>query len=479
MKKCGRLFSLIMIVALMMINSITVLGAEGEDLGSWVIRTSMPTARSALGLAEVNGKIYAIGGENSDGTKLNVVEEYTPATDSWTTKASMPTARYALGVVEVNGKIYAIGGSDVGELGAVEEYDPVTDTWTTKASMPTARNFLGVVKANGKIYAISGAKGQMIKTVEEYDPITDTWISKSNIPTARGGLGVAEANGKIYAIGGWLFKYLNTVEEYDPVTDTWTTKASMKTAIGDVQVAEANGKLYVIGGSNGNYLNTVEEYDPVTNTWYTKAVMPTARYRLGLVEANGKIYAIGGSNGNNLNTVEVFTPPNHKVTAPLDLTATPNSDSILLNWAYVTDADSYTILRSTTSSTIDTIIASNITDTTYTDTNVTPGVIYYYVIRAVKNGVESADSNVASAMIEISNNRALLLIKLLDENDKEYDLPMSDVDTFMSWYFDRVAGQGPAYYTFTKDYNAGPYISRKDYISYDKIICIEVNEYIE
>ncbi len=41
------------------------------------------------------------------------------------------------------------------------------------------------------------------------------------------------------------------------------------------------------------------------------------------------------------------------------------------------DADSYTILRSTTSGTIDTVIASNITETTYTDTNVTPGVTYY------------------------------------------------------------------------------------------------------
>ncbi len=49
----------------------------------------------------------------------------------------------------------------------------------------------------------------------------------------------------------------------------------------------------------------------------------------------------------------------------------------------------------------------------------------------------------------------------------------------MNWYFDRGAGQGAAYYVFAKDFNVAPYVSRKDYITYDKIICIEVNEYIK
>ncbi|QUI23622.1 hypothetical protein HZI73_15580 [Vallitalea pronyensis] len=480
MKKYGRILGLIMLVPLMMINSLSVLGAEGEPLGTWETKVSMPTSRRRLGVIKSNNKVYAIGGSN--GTFLDLVEEYDPVTGLWTTKASMPTAREDFGVGEVNGKIYAIGGyvGPSSYLATVEEYDPETDTWTSKTSMPTARQSVRVAVVNNRIYTIGGTNGSYLATVEEYDPETDTWTSKTSMPLASVGLGVAVVNNKIYAIGGGATggAYLATVEEYNPITDTWTSKSSMSKKRSYFGVTEMNGKVFAMGGFDGSSnLDLVEEYDPVTDIWTTKANIPTARRFFDAVTLNDKIYAIGGYDTGYLATVEVFTPPNDGVTVPLNLTATASSNSITLNWDAVTDADSYTILRSTTSGSIDTVIATDVTDTTYTDTNVATGVTYYYVVRAVKNGAESADSNIASAMIEVSNNRALLLIKLLDENDKEYDLAMSDVDTFMNWYFNRGIGQGPVYYAFTKDYNTGPYISRKEYILYDKIICIEVNEY--
>ncbi|MGB9853462.1 MAG: kelch repeat-containing protein [Candidatus Bathyarchaeales archaeon] len=43
----------------------------------------------------------------------------------------MPTPRSWVGVAIVNGKIYAIGGS-YDSHGEVEEYDPATNTWTKK-----------------------------------------------------------------------------------------------------------------------------------------------------------------------------------------------------------------------------------------------------------------------------------------------------------------------------------------------------------
>lgn len=54
---------------------------------------------------------------------------------TWTRKADMSTPRWAQSVAVVNGKIYAIGGIDTEPsrlngkaLAAVEEYDPATDT---------------------------------------------------------------------------------------------------------------------------------------------------------------------------------------------------------------------------------------------------------------------------------------------------------------------------------------------------------------
>ncbi|MEJ2242592.1 MAG: kelch repeat-containing protein, partial [Candidatus Bathyarchaeota archaeon] len=61
--------------------------------------------------------------------------------DSWALEISIPTIRSRLGVAAVNGKIYAIGGiNDSGYLSINEEYDPITKTWITKAPMPTPRS---------------------------------------------------------------------------------------------------------------------------------------------------------------------------------------------------------------------------------------------------------------------------------------------------------------------------------------------------
>ena len=56
---------------------------------------------------------------------------------------------------------------------------------------------------------------------------------------------------------------------------------------------------------------------------------------------------------------------------------------------------------------------------------------------------------------------------------------MDDVDTFIEWYADRADGNGDSYYVFSKDYNVGPFVSRTDYIAFDKILQFEVMEYTE
>jgi N-acetylneuraminic acid mutarotase len=275
--------------------------------GTWTRKADMPTARSYLSTAVVNGRIYAIGGALRATTGCSAVEEYDPVTNAWTQKANLPVPRCGLSTCEVDGKIYAIGGltSPLGSFcfSTVYAYDPATDMWTQKANMGVARAVLSTVVVDGKIYAIGGAYAggsPALKTMEEYDPAVDVWVTKSDMPTARGFLSASVVDGKIYAIGGASTKFgptFKTVEEYDPGTDTWTQKADMPTARGWFSTSTVNGKIYAIGGAdspNASALSAVDEYDPETDNWTAKMPMPTARRIFSTSEVDGRIYVIGG-----------------------------------------------------------------------------------------------------------------------------------------------------------------------------------------
>jgi N-acetylneuraminic acid mutarotase len=283
----------------------------------WKTKAPMPTGRNGLGVAAINGVLYAVGGFSSRGASaLGTVEAYDPTTNTWTAKASMPTARGYLGVAAIGGILFAVGGgpdpgNNSGALATVEAYDPATDTWTTKAPMPTARTLLGVGAINGILYAVGGVNPAGLMTVEAYDPTTDTWTTKASFSSEREYLGVSAINGILYAVGGCPCP-TSEMDAYDPATDTWTMKASMPTARQNLAVAVSTGILYAVGGYSSADLNTVEAYDPITNMWTTKASMPTARFGLGVAAIDGILYAVGGAENGHpepaLATVEAYQP---------------------------------------------------------------------------------------------------------------------------------------------------------------------------
>ncbi len=430
-----KLFSAMIFMLVIVVSSSMVFAA---DPNTWTTKAPMATGRYDHEAVVLNGQIYVIGGYES--SPLSSVEQYDPASDTWTTKAPMANARSNPQLAVVDGKIYAIGGS-------LEEYNPSTDTWTTKASMNTQRSLFATAVVNGKIYAMGGIS---VKSMEVYDPKTNIWITKSPMSVEREKFKVAVVNGKIYAIGGYNNTgYLNSVEEYDPATDTWTPKAPMNIGRSNFQMAVLNSKIYVMSGTNtGNteVRKSIEEYNPATDTWTTKATMQTSPESRAAT-MNGKIYMTGAEGKTK---VEEYDPATDKWTydAPMSTERYHHSVVALNGKLYAIGG---------MSSAAATKSVEEYTPTSTGD----PG----------DGGSENPPV--------ITGNSAILEITMVNGVIKEYDLNAAELDSFLTWYDSSSEGSVPSYYIFNKKNNIKPFLSRKEYISYNKIASFEVKEYTE
>ena len=272
-----------------------VLGAED----SWTTKEPIPTARTGIGVAVVNGKIYAIGGANQEGFSATT-EEYDPATNTWTFKAPMLTARSAFGIAVYQNKIYCIGGYADGfsATGVNEVYDPATNTWKTKSPMPTPRMNIQANVVNGKIYVIGGNPNGTVNEV--YDPATDTWFTKASICTAVASYASAVVDNKIYVITS------NLNQIYHVENDSWSYGApppspTVLASAGATTGVFAPERIYVFGADADlpywqltlrNF--TTQSYDPKTNNWKACASMPTGRFDAGVAVVNDMLFVIGG-----------------------------------------------------------------------------------------------------------------------------------------------------------------------------------------
>lgn len=74
----------------------------------------------------------------------------------------MLSRRCRLGVATLNGRLFACGGYDGSSfLRSVEVYDPNYDEWKTVAPMNVKRSRVALTANMGKLYAIGGYDGKL------------------------------------------------------------------------------------------------------------------------------------------------------------------------------------------------------------------------------------------------------------------------------------------------------------------------------
>jgi N-acetylneuraminic acid mutarotase len=127
---------------------------------TWTELSPTATVGIAFAAAVSAGKrIYVFGGAIT-GDSTSVVQIYTPAKDQWQfAPFFMPAARQSLGAgMDASGRIYVLGGFDTDDvfLSSVDVFTPSTGTWQSGPPMPKARAAFGIASFDDRIHVLGG-----------------------------------------------------------------------------------------------------------------------------------------------------------------------------------------------------------------------------------------------------------------------------------------------------------------------------------
>lgn len=302
--------------------------------GTWTTQAPVPVGVAEVGVAEVGGKIYVIGGTEDHGNAPPQVAStqnliYDPAKNSWKAGAPLPHGTSHAGVAALNGKIYVVGGFDnivhMDPQASAYVYDPAKDSWRQLPNLSSPRGSVAVAAVGGKIHIFGGRisdkvvkiktpdGGEMsigigtVNTHEVYDPATNRWTPGKPLPApARDHMGVAVLNGKIHLFGGRINDFSDLLDRhdvYDPVKDTWTTAAPLPQARSAGGFTVLNGQIIYAGGEckpggmpgTPNVFEQVTAYDAHLNRWTELAPLPQPRQAVGAATVAGVAYFVGGA----------------------------------------------------------------------------------------------------------------------------------------------------------------------------------------
>ena len=220
----------------------------------WEAAAPLPTPRSEMRAAVLDGEVIVPGGLGPDRT-LDVVEAYRPADGSWRTLPSLPEPVHHAGVAAADGRLFVSGGyRDLRFVPATDlwAYDPAAGGWERLPNLPEPRAGHALVAVDGALYVVGGI-GRRSQAVWRFDLAERRWTRPAaEIPTVREHLAAVVLDGRIHVAGGEALRGDRTFEQhevFDPATGAWRTEAPLVPARHGLASAVADGRWYVIGGA--------------------------------------------------------------------------------------------------------------------------------------------------------------------------------------------------------------------------------------
>src|SRR5262249_50921484 len=146
--------------------------------------------------------------------------------DRWEKRAPLPQGLTHVGVAALDGKLYAVGGfTKIVHLAPQDvafAYDPKTDTWSALPRISSPRGSVAVAAVAGKLHVLGGRTSDPVVQIPSppgappmyaglgtvtvhqiYDPVAQRWSDGAPVPgPARDHMGIAVLDQKIHLFGG-------------------------------------------------------------------------------------------------------------------------------------------------------------------------------------------------------------------------------------------------------------------------------------
>ncbi|HMP82830.1 MAG TPA: kelch repeat-containing protein [Verrucomicrobiota bacterium] len=294
-------------------------------INRWATRANLLTNNSEMGVAELDGKIYVLGGYPPSRVTQRTVQVYDTQTDSWSYTTPLPIPLNHPMPAVANGKLYMIGGqttdSGTGSFtNTVFEFDPATTNWVARAPMPTSRS-AGVAAVIGNLIYVAGGRPPRGQDFAVYNVTSNSWQTLPNLPTGRNHLAACALGGRVYVAGGRLgggftSPMTNVLEVFDSASNQWSSAAPMPFARGGINGIEADGCFFVFGGEGPSGMGgevvfgDMLMYVPGEDRWYQLQKLPVpvhgvtgAAYVNGWIHLTGGGVNTGGSSGSTIHQV--------------------------------------------------------------------------------------------------------------------------------------------------------------------------------
>jgi len=401
-----------------------------------------------------NGQVLIAGGMMSDGvTALNSAELFNPAAGSFASTGNLNAARgIHTATAMTDGTVLLAGGlATTATISTAESYNVGNGNFTFTGSLVTGRyRHTATLLNNGTVLmAGGGGANPFLQNAEVYystapsTPVSIVTDTLPNAPTDSGTPAIPYGAGLLTSGGGGGTLTFSLTAGALPAGFTLNTSTGAITAtavtapVGNynftIQVvstgppssnASKSFTLTLVPFFNGATPNTLPAGTEGTfysqNITSTGGVTPfTYQYIFGnlppglsvstLNTTTGQVSGTPTTSGTFTFTISATDSavPAQGYTEALTITVHPQPPTLLtganggnhntfLNWtaSTATDVAGYKVYRGTSSGNYTTTISLNSPVTTYNDTGLAPGTIYFYVVTTVStSGVESVFSN--------------------------------------------------------------------------------------